>query len=273
MKRLVAFALFIWIEATPAWPQVSFVSLPRKVVEARLKTTKMRNNERQSELRTLFQDVGCSERLSEQEVKGSKLGNLVCVLPGLSDEIIVVGAHFDQVDAGKGIVDNWSGAALLPSLYESLKGEPRKHTFIFIGFTDEEKGLVGSRYYAGHLSKEAVSKIEAMVNMDTLGLSTTKVWVSHADKNLVTAVGLVAHGMSLPIQGVNVEKIGSTDSESFAARKIPSITIHSLTQETLPILHSQKDDINAIKIDDYYDTYRLIAAYLAYLDKTLVPRT
>ena len=270
MKQIAALVLFII--AIPAWPQVSFVALPRRVVEARLKIAKTKNNERQLELRTLFQDVGCGEKLSEEQVKGSKLGNLVCVLPGLSDETIIVGAHFDQVDAGKGIVDNWSGASLLPSLYESLKAEPRKHTFVFIGFTDEEKGLVGSRYYAGHLSKEAVSKIEAMVNMDTLGLSATKVWVSHADKNLVTAIAQVARGMSLPIQGVNVEKVGSSDSESFAARKIPSITIHSLTQETFPILHSQKDDFNAIKIDDYYDSYRLIAAYLSYLDKTLVPR-
>ncbi len=42
-----------------------------------------------------------------------------------------------------------------------------------------------------------------------------------------------------------------------------------MTQETWPILHSAKDTMSAVKIDDYYDSYRLIAAYLAYLDTYL----
>ena len=65
-----------------------------------------------------------------------------------------------------------------------------------------------------------------------------------------------------------MEQIGSTDSEQFAARKIPSITIHSLTQETwnARILHTSKDRISAVRLDDYYQTYDLLAAYLAFLD-------
>jgi len=56
--------------------------------------------------------------------------------------------------------------------------------------------------------------------------------------------------MNLPVTGVNVEQVGSTDSEQFAARKIPSITIHSLTQETwnARILHTSKDRLSAIKV-------------------------
>jgi Zn-dependent M28 family amino/carboxypeptidase len=69
------------------------------------------------------------------------------MLPGSSDQVIIVGAHFDRVPEGDGVVDNWSGASLLPSLYEAVKNEPRKHTYIFIGFTDEEQGEVGSRFY------------------------------------------------------------------------------------------------------------------------------
>ena len=108
-----------------------------------------------------------------------------------------------------------------------------------------------------------------MVNMDTLGLGPAEVWLSHADKQLAGAWFRVAKAMSAPLLAVNVEKIGTTDSESFAKRKVPSITIHSLTEETVPILHSKKDDIGAIKMDDYYGSYRLIAGYIAYLDKTL----
>jgi hypothetical protein len=79
--------------------------------------------------------------------------------------------------------------------------------------------------------------------------------------------------MNLPVTGVNVEQVGSTDSEQFAARKIPSITIHSLTQETwnARILHTSKDRLSAIKFDDYYQTYRLLSAYVAFLDQVAGP--
>src|SRR5260221_4607565 len=94
-------------------------------------------------------------------------------------------------------------------------------------------------------------------NLDTLGLGETEVWVSRADPNLVRLMDLAAVTMKLPVTGMNVERVGSTDSESFREKKIAAITIHSLTPETLPILHSAKDRIEAIHEDAYYRTYRL----------------
>lgn len=75
----------------------------------------------------------------------------------------------------------------------------------------------------------------------------------------------------MPVTAVNVEQVGTTDSEQFAARKIPSITIHSLTQQTWDagILHSKKDKLSAVRLDDYCQTYRLLATYLALLDTAL----
>ncbi len=255
----------------PAGAQrISYHRVEQGTVEQRLKTAPAKNPEREPKLHQLFEGAGCTgEALKEAAVKGSKSPNLICTLQGESDSVIVVGAHFDKVAAGEGVVDNWSGASLLPSLFESLNGEPRRHTFVFIGFTDEEKGLVGSEAYAKRLTPEERGKIRAMVNMDSLGLSPTKVWLSRADKDLAEALNQVAYTMQLPLAYVNVEQVGSSDSESFAKRKIPSLTIHSVTQETFPILHSSKDQLSAIRMDDYYATYRLIAVYLAYLDQTL----
>jgi hypothetical protein len=107
-----------------------------------------------------------------------------------------------------------------------------------------------------------------MINMDTLGLAPTQVWVSHSDRGLVGALCYVAKQMNMPLSGANVDDIGSTDSVQFSERRIRSITIHSLTQENWNqnILHTSKDRISAIRLDDYYRTYRLIAAYLAFLD-------
>lgn len=49
------------------------------------------------------------------------------------------------------------------------------------------------------------------------------------------------------------------------------ISIHSVTSETLPILHSKRDDIMAVQMDDYDAAYRLVVFYLAYLDNKLLP--
>ena len=267
-----AILLHTWIVATAEKVRFSLVS--REGVEARLRKYTGDNKQREATLKQMFTEVGCDgQHISEQPVKGSKLPNIVCLLPGSSDKVIIVGAHFDHVSEGDGVVDNWSGASLLPSLFEAVKIEPRKHTYIFIGFTDEEQGEVGSRFYTRQMTKEQVAATDAMVNMDTLGLAPTEVWASHSDKQLAAILAYVAKQLNLPITGVNVEQVGSTDSEQFAERKIRSITIHSLTQETwnARILHTSKDKISAMRLDDYYQTYRLLAAYVAFLDQLASP--
>lgn len=269
LRRIVLWCLIALGPAALA-EKLNFIRVERATIEQRLKEPPRKNAERGKRLKEMLGSAGCApELLVEQKVKGSKLPNVVCTLKGATDSVIVVGAHYDFVNAGQGVVDNWSGAALLPSLLASLKDHPRKHTFIFVGFSDEEVGLVGSKAYVKQLSKEEIGRYRAMVNMDSLGLSPTKVWVSRADKRLVDALGNVAGSLKLPVAGVNVEKVGSTDSVPFAQAKIPSITIHSVTQETLEVLHSTRDNMKAIQMDSYYDTYNLLAVYLAYLDTIL----
>jgi Zn-dependent M28 family amino/carboxypeptidase len=197
-------------------------------------------------LKQLFSEAGCDEQhLSDPSVKGSKLPNVICVLPGSSGKVIIVGAHFDHVSEGDGVVDNWSGASLLPSLYQAVKNEPRKHTYILIGFIDEEKGEVGSHCYAQRMTKEEVAATDAMVNMDTLGLTLPEVWTSHSDKQLTAALLFIAKKLNVSVTGVDVDQIGSSDSMQFSRRKIPSITIHSLTQETwnAHILHTPRTSL------------------------------
>lgn len=268
ISAAILLALHSWIIL--AAQSIRFQLVPREDVEARLGRYAGNNKQRETTLKQMFIEAGCDgQHVSEQPVQGSKQPNVICVLPGSSDKVIIVGAHFDRVSEGNGVVDNWSGASLLPSLYEAIKAEPRKHTYIFIGFTDEEEGEVGSRFYVRHMAQEQVSATDAMVNMDTLGLSPTKIWASHSDKRLIQEILYVAKQMNLPVTGMNVEQVGSTDSEQFAARKVPSITIHSLTQESwnARILHTSRDKLAAMRLDDYYQTYRLIAGYIAYLDQ------
>jgi putative aminopeptidase FrvX len=249
---------------------VRFNAVPRRLIEGRLAKYIGNNKQREANLKQIFTEAGCDDQhLSEQAVKGSKLPNVICVLPGSSDKEIIVGAHFDRVSESDGVVDNWSGASLLPSLYEAVKIAPRTHTYIFVGFTDEEQGDVGSSFYVRQMTNQQAGAIDAMVNMDTLGLGPTKVWASQSDQRLIAALAYIANRLNASIERVDVDGLGWTDADTFAARDIPRITIHSLTQKTWDahILHSSKDNISAMRLDDYYQTYRLLAAYIAYLDQ------
>ena len=171
------------------------------VVERRLAAVRDATREREQALRDLFIEAGCSDdKLVEQKVKHSKTPNVICSMPGQIESTIIVGAHFDCRQRGKGVVDNWSGASLLPSLFESLKATPRRHNFVFVGFTDEELGLVGSRFYVRQLSKEDLKQISAMVNLDSLGTGTTKMETDRADKRLTNARSRCAVTIKLPLQ-------------------------------------------------------------------------
>jgi Zn-dependent M28 family amino/carboxypeptidase len=250
--------------------QIHFDTLTAEQIHRRLADFKDTNSAREQALNTLFEGAGCNgEHLTSQPVKHTKDSNVICVLPGTTDLQIIVGAHFDFVNAGQGVVDNWSGCSLLPSLYQSLNALPRRHTFVFAGFADEEKGLVGSNFYVRQMSKDDVGRTSAMINLDSVGTGPTEFEMDRADKRLTNALALVANANHLPWSVMNIHRVGRSDSDSFQDRHIPTIIIHSITQETMHILHSAHDQMTAIHEADYYNTYRLAAAYLAYLDMTL----
>ncbi|HEX4425431.1 MAG TPA: M28 family peptidase, partial [Terriglobales bacterium] len=181
--------LWICLLALNSAAQTNFRLLDHNKIETRIKNFSRKNDQRETIVKQLFKESGCKDdQLFEQVVKATLPPNVICVLPGQTDRVILVGAHTDKVNEGDGVVDNWSGASLLPSLLYSVSGRKRRHTFIFVGFTGEEKGLIGSDFYARHLSLEQRSKIEGMINFDTLGLGPTEVWASHADTSLLNAL-------------------------------------------------------------------------------------
>jgi len=244
--------------------------IPVPVLEKRLGQFQGTNLDRESRLRTIFSQAGCSKtNLTTVGIGRDQPPDVVCRLPGISPSEIIVGGHFDYVSRGQGVVDDWSGASLLPTLFQSFSKTPPRHTFLFIGFSNEEKGLIGSRYYVSHLSWKQQSRIRAMVNLECLGLNVAEVWAHHANPLLLRKLFLTARtlGFTLPI--VNVERVGTDDAESFRRRHLPTITIHSLTQKTLGIIHSRKDQMSAINMGYYNENYRLVAAYLMVLDQTM----
>ncbi len=257
-------------QSTPhADEKVTLQFQPKDVLRAQLLQYNGTDQQREQTLKRMFTSAGCGASLQEQPVKKATQ-NLICVLPGETPEIILIGAHYDHVAAGDGVVDNWAGASMLPILFEDLSHTShRKHTLVFLGFSGEEDGLVGSRAYVKGQSQAELAKIGAVLIIDTLGLGPTEVWVNRSNQGLLQGLFGTATLMSLPLSGMNVDQIGESDEEAFIPKHIPTITVHSLTTQTLPILHSKRDNMSALKMDDYYNSYKLLRGYLTVLDRSL----
>lgn len=96
--------------------------------------------------------------------------------PALRDEYVVITAHLDHVGIGRavngdsiynGAMDNASGTALLMEVARRLQesGFKPRRSLVFAAVTAEEKGLLGSRYYANHPTVPA-ARIVANLNTD-----------------------------------------------------------------------------------------------------------
>jgi hypothetical protein len=116
----------------------------------------------------------------------AEVKNVVAVLEGegpLADETIVVGAHYDHLGLGgagslapwttaihNGADDNASGTATLLEIARRLTaaGQKPKRRIVFIAFTAEERGLLGSDHYVRN-PRFALEKTVAMFNLDMVG--------------------------------------------------------------------------------------------------------
>jgi Zn-dependent M28 family amino/carboxypeptidase len=89
---------------------------------------------------------------------------------GDANHMVFLGAHLDSVPAGPGVNDDGSGTAFQLELAEQLAkaGTPPRNKLRFLWFGGEEDGLVGSQYYAAHLSDAEVARTDAMLDTDMI---------------------------------------------------------------------------------------------------------
>lgn len=221
------------------------------------------DRQRADQIKAWFSKAGCKGNfLSEEPVQGSDAPNIICRMRGKSDETIVIGAHYDHATSPRRPFDDWTGALLLPSLYECLRTRRRRHTIVFVAFADEGNQLAGSQTFISGMSAAELSHVQAMVNLDTLGLSPTKIWSDHSDKDLVQALIKMVYAMKVPASQIDLDRAGPSDSDLFLARHIPQITIHSITQANL-----LSGRVTPFRPEVFYDSYRLICGFIAYIDE------
>jgi len=265
--------LLISLALTACAQELELKYLPPEQLKEWVLEAPAKNADRMEKLRSHFRSVGCEP--IEQKVKGSKLPNLLCEIPGPEDAIIVIGAHYDKVAQSQGVIDNWTGATILPAIYQAIKPPAdaiRTHKVIFAAFAAEEEGLVGSRSYVGKMPKGDREHYQAMINIDSVGASPVKIWGGgRNDPRLTQLLEIVAQQMKMKIGNVNLDKVGMGDSFPFREKQIRSIDFHSLDADTWKLLHTPNDNAKALKFDDYWETYRLLGAYVAYLDRNLTP--
>jgi aminopeptidase Y len=96
--------------------------------------------------------------------------NVIAETPwGRPDNVVMVGAHLDSVDAGPGINDNGSGSAAILETAVQMKGLLTRNKVRYALWGAEEAGLVGSTNYVNDLSPEEISNIALYLNFDMVG--------------------------------------------------------------------------------------------------------
>jgi len=194
----------------------------------------------------------------------TNISNVIGVLEGEgphADETIVIGAHYDHVGRGganslspgskdihNGADDNASGTVALLDLARRLGDRKEKlpRRVVFIAFTAEELGLIGSAYYVNH-PVFPLEKTVAMFNMDMVGRlvdekltifgsGTSKRWEPELKPLVEEAKFAVTY---------KPEGFGPSDHSSFYGKKIP--VLHFFTG-THPDYHRPTDDWEKINI-------------------------
>jgi len=176
--------------------------------------------------------------------KAVTLSNVVGILPGSDParigESLVIGAHYDHLGRGEvgahagergrihpGADDNASGVAVLLELARLLAGRPQPRSIVFVAFTGEETGRLGSKYFLQDATRYPPEGMIAMVNLDSvgrlegrpllaLGAGTAEEWV-----HILRGAEYVTGVQLKPV----ADDIGSSDQTSFIEAGVPAVQL------------------------------------------------
>lgn len=224
------------------------------------------NPDREKAVIELFQEAGARRDEITLQDAGRGRHNISVVKKGRTDKVIVVGAHHDKVEEGAGTIDNWSGTTMMINLYQEIRDLDTEATYIFIAFSREEEGLIGSEFYLDSLPRSQREKIKAMINLDTLGVDGTFSVKNLSDRVLLDATRRVAAAEGLPV--AEISYAGDSDSSTFRRAGIKAMTMAGATPEIIfDIIHSENDTMAYFSLPHYKNAYLLTLALLKSLDR------
>lgn len=156
--------------------------------------------------------------------------------PALRGEPLVIGAHFDHLgrstfnaldpQAGNairhGADDNASGTAAVLELARRFRAAPARRPIIFVNFSGEELGDLGSEYFVNH-SPVPVDSIDAMLNFDMVGRLRNDKLIVYGLATATEMPGIVfAANVGEPLALDTVgDGFGPSDHASFYGKGVP----------------------------------------------------
>jgi hypothetical protein len=191
--------------------------------------------------------------------------NVIGVLEGagpLASETIVVGAHYDHLGRGglfsgslamlskeihNGADDNASGTALVIELARRLarRADPLPRRVVFMAFSGEERGLLGSKHYVEH-PVFPLSSTVLMANFDMVGRLNAKeeltLWGTGTTPGLDTLVDVLGKSAGFTVKKMP-DGLGPSDQQSFYLENIP--VVFAFTGDHLDY-HRPSDDVERI---------------------------
>lgn len=197
-----------------------------------------------------------------------RVRNVVGVVPGESEEAVVIGAHYDHLGFGdesslaeqhlgqihNGADDNASGVAALLVLARDLSAVRPGRTVVFAAFAAEELGLLGSRHYVQH-PPLPLERTVAMVNLDMIGRSDGDVLIGGVGtaEEFRDLLHEVEANTPLTFKYASTPR-GSSDHLSFAALGVPVLFFFTGLH---PDYHKPSDDWEKI---DLIRTWQVVEA-------------
>jgi len=187
--------------------------------------------------------------------------NIIGIQKGQTANTIIVGSHYDSVSGTPGADDNASGCAMTLLLARQLHQVKLQHTIRYVFFDAEERGLVGSLYYAKNMKEHC----DFMVNFDMVG----NLRPTHVDPDEVFAELFKKYPWAKAIS--HKQRAGPSDHAPFQRRGIPFVWIFTGAHRRY---HNSSDTPNTInyngmvKINQY--ARDLILSFDKHVDRVLL---
>ncbi|MFM9050722.1 MAG: M20/M25/M40 family metallo-hydrolase [Bacteroidota bacterium] len=197
--------------------------------------------------------------------------NVIGMIDNRATNTIVIGAHYDHLGYGaegslyrgeqeihNGADDNASGTAGLIELARRLKADgPKTNNYVFIAFSGEEKGLLGSNHFVKNPTID-LTKVNYMINLDMVGR------LKPDDKALIISGSGTSPRWktlmdSIAIDGIRIKQtesgVGPSDHTSFYLQNTPVLHFFSGTHSDY---HKPSDDADKINYEGEISILKMI---------------
>lgn len=243
-------------------PQASSVEPLDVLLRSDTEKGPCKNDERFAAVQELFKRHGATGMRVD---KFKDIQNVVLTKKGKTDETIVVGAHYDKVKDGCGILDNWTGVVIVANLFEALSKAETQKSYLFVAFGEEETGLKGSAAMARSIPKSDREHYCGIVNLDSFGLGYIVILENASSSKMIKVATDLGKELKTPVSPISVDG-ADADSTSFKNNGIPGITLSALSNKWPEYMHTSKDKFENILIPSVRIGYLFTSEYLKKLE-------